>query len=272
MPKPAQNPSQFADTGLLEVELSTATTGRLLALASFARSFFARPSKEKLTFQWPGVGLWYAYEPPPPRGAKQRDGIERFSVPSFMAANPAAYSGYWPSPDFKHVLLDVHSDLSHALAKSFNATRHRLPLDPRLVSDMANLVAAAPASNLGIAHYVSQGRGMAAHADFGTATLLWREPEDQSLEVFSRGQGSYIRGPIGNASTAILQFGKLLEWWSGGEVPACLHRVRASPGRISIALFSQPALDTTIGQRVAPYRRLTVRDFIQEQQAEIEVS
>ena len=52
----------------------------------------------------------------------------------------------------------------------------------------------------------------------------------------------------------IINFGEMLEFWSGGEVKATLHRVRGdSQERLSIPLFFNPNHDTNVAPEGASH-------------------
>lgn len=61
------------------------------------------------------------------------------------------------------------------------------------------------------------------HTDFGTVTVLDREPGAGGLQVFSE-EGGWADAPYDPAALTI-NIGDLLEYWSGGRWPAGRHRV-----------------------------------------------
>lgn len=84
----------------------------------------------------------------------------------------------------------------------------------------------------------------APHADSGFVTLLAQDGV-AGLEVEDR-EGSWI-GVTPTEGTLVVNFGKLLERWTGGKVRATKHRVIGSGAeRFSIPFFYEPAVDALI--------------------------
>ena len=86
--------------------------------------------------------------------------------------------------------------------------------------------------------------GIAAHTDYGCLTLLATDGQP-GLEVQLR-DGTWV--PVQAApGTFIINFGEMLEMWSGGTIRATLHRVRGGASeRLSLPLFFNPAYDTNV--------------------------
>jgi len=61
------------------------------------------------------------------------------------------------------------------------------------------------------------------HTDFGTVTILDREPGAGGLQVYSE-EGGWADAPY-DSSALTVNIGDLLEYWSGGRWPAGRHRV-----------------------------------------------
>lgn len=86
--------------------------------------------------------------------------------------------------------------------------------------------------------------GIAAHTDYGCLTLL----------AMDGSPGLTVQMPDGNwqAITAqpgvfVINFGEMLEMWTGGRVKATLHRVVGGANeRISVPLFLNPSYDTNV--------------------------
>lgn len=84
----------------------------------------------------------------------------------------------------------------------------------------------------------------APHADSGLATLLAQDGV-AGLEVEDRA-GRWIGVPP-TEGTLVVNFGKLLERWTGGAVRATRHRVIGSGReRFSVPFFYEPAVDAVI--------------------------
>jgi isopenicillin N synthase-like dioxygenase len=94
-------------------------------------------------------------------------------------------------------------------------------------------------------HRVGGGYMLGApHVDSGFATLLAQDGV-AGLEVEDRA-GNWI-GVTPTEGTLVVNFGKLLERWTGGKVRATRHRVVGSGAeRFSIPFFYEPAVDAVI--------------------------
>jgi len=98
------------------------------------------------------------------------------------------------------------------------------------------------------------------HTDYGTATLIFQDHVG-GLEV-RRADGSWILAPPIPGSL-LINTSDLLEVWSGGRFPACIHRVpippkdeRAEVGRQSISYFLYPDTNTIITPQVSqPFKK-----------------
>lgn len=86
--------------------------------------------------------------------------------------------------------------------------------------------------------------GIAAHTDYGCLTLLATDGQP-GLEVQLR-DGTWA--PVqADPGTFIINFGEMLEMWSGGQVRATPHRVvGGARERLSIPLFFNPDHDTNV--------------------------
>ena len=86
--------------------------------------------------------------------------------------------------------------------------------------------------------------GIAAHTDYGCLTLLATDGSP-GLEVRRRG-GGWI--PLAAApGEFIINFGEMLEMWTGGKIKATPHRVIGTQAeRISVPLFFNPNHDVNV--------------------------
>lgn len=86
--------------------------------------------------------------------------------------------------------------------------------------------------------------GIAAHTDYGCLTLLAADGVP-GLEVQTRG-GAWLPVTAEPGEFAI-NFGEMLEMWTGGRVRATLHRVKGTKSeRISVPLFFNPGHETNV--------------------------
>lgn len=86
--------------------------------------------------------------------------------------------------------------------------------------------------------------GIAPHTDYGCLTLLASDGV-AGLEVLGGdGQWVSVDAPVGEF---VINFGEMLEMWTGGWVKATMHRVVGSGAeRISVPLFVNPNHDTNV--------------------------
>ena len=86
--------------------------------------------------------------------------------------------------------------------------------------------------------------GIATHTDYGCLTLLATDGTP-GLEVRKRGGGWIpVQAPPGDF---IINFGEMLEFWTGGKVVATPHRVvGGTQERLSIPMFFNPSFDTNV--------------------------
>jgi len=86
--------------------------------------------------------------------------------------------------------------------------------------------------------------GIATHTDYGCLTLLAADGSP-GLEVRKRGGGWIpVAAPPGEF---VINFGEMMEFWSGGTIKATPHRVvGGSNERISVPMFFNPTHDTNV--------------------------
>ncbi len=91
--------------------------------------------------------------------------------------------------------------------------------------------------------------GIATHTDYGCLTLLATDGSP-GLEVRKRGGGWIpVSAPPGEF---VINFGEMLEFWTGGKVKATPHRVVGTlDERISIPLFFNPNHDANVAPKGA---------------------
>lgn len=91
--------------------------------------------------------------------------------------------------------------------------------------------------------------GIAAHTDYGCLTLLASDGVP-GLEVLGK-DGKWL-AVTAKPGEFVINFGEMLEIWTGGAVRATLHRVRGSQQeRISVPLFFNPNHDTNVAPKGA---------------------
>ncbi|WP_127103990.1 isopenicillin N synthase family dioxygenase [Pararhodobacter zhoushanensis] len=86
--------------------------------------------------------------------------------------------------------------------------------------------------------------GIAAHTDYGCLTLLVTDGVP-GLEV-QRRDGGWL-GVVAEPGEFVINFGEMLEMWSGGRIRATPHRVVGSAqARISVPLFFNPSPEVNV--------------------------
>jgi isopenicillin N synthase-like dioxygenase len=94
------------------------------------------------------------------------------------------------------------------------------------------------------AHATDKDFGIATHTDYGCLTLLATDGAP-GLEVRKRG-GGWIPLSV-EPGTFAINFGEMMEFWTGGKVTATPHRVvGGNHERISVPLFFNPSHDTNV--------------------------
>ncbi|MGR3711295.1 MAG: isopenicillin N synthase family dioxygenase [Alterinioella nitratireducens] len=86
--------------------------------------------------------------------------------------------------------------------------------------------------------------GIAAHTDYGCLTLLATDGAPGLEAQLRDGTWAAVQAPIGDY---VVNFGEMLEMWTGGRVKATPHRVRGTKDeRISIPLFFNPNFEANV--------------------------
>lgn len=264
------------------------------ALRAAARHFFAMPTEVKQQYAvgvggrgWIGPGLeanGYSEgtETPPDLKETYNSGAQtRVGIPEV--------DDYWFAPD-------VWPTEAPELRELFTAWTTQMK---SLSDDLLELMA----SSLGLGGDANPFRGLAGtatwtsninhyppltdvgepepgqfrigpHTDFGTVTVLDREPGAGGLQVYSD-EGGWADAPY-DPSALTINIGDLLEYWSGGRWPAGRHRVlppqpdAPEEDLVSLIFFYElnhdavvTPLEPPIGQ-VAGRPPVTSGDFIKE--------
>jgi isopenicillin N synthase-like dioxygenase len=82
----------------------------------------------------------------------------------------------------------------------------------------------------------------AAHRDSGVLTLLWQPGDLQAQSP----DGTWCDVPAEPGSMTV-NFGDCMAFWTGGRIPATVHRVVAPPStRFSVPFFYEPDVNTVI--------------------------
>ncbi|MGW0035100.1 isopenicillin N synthase family dioxygenase [Gordonia sp. NPDC003376] len=213
------------------------------ALRATARQFFAMPDDVKARYAvtvggrgWIGPGLeanGYSEGTETPPDLK-----ETYNSGAQTPVGVPEIDDYWFAPDVWPTEVPRLRELFTAWTSQMKA------LSDDLLALMAAALGSAPADNpfahlagnstwtSNINHYPpmavvgepepGQFR-IGPHTDFGTVTILDREPGAGGLQVHSD-EGGWADAPY-DPSALTVNIGDLLEYWSGGRWPAGRHRV-----------------------------------------------
>lgn len=265
-----------------------------VALRTAARDFFALPTEVKQRYAvgvggrgWIGPGMeanGYAEGTETPPDLK-----ETYNSGAQTPVGVPEVDDFWFAPD-------VWPAEAPALRQLFTAWTAQMKT---LSDDLLALMAAS----LGLAGERNPFRGLAAnatwtsninhyppmtmvgapepgqfrigpHTDFGTVTVLDREPGAGGLQVYSE-LGGWAVAPYDPAALTI-NIGDLLEYWSGGRWPAGRHRVlppqpeTPEEDLVSLIYFYELDHDAVVTPLEPPLGRETGRppvtagDFIKE--------
>lgn len=223
--------------------------------------FYMLPRDEKAKVQWPNIGPWFGWQPVAEDGPKA-DLMERFELrldAKLANQNRLAWAKtfpLWPTEpqDFQSswTALYFHLwDLASQLMKMIAEGIGRVDLDMAAWTDLQH-------SNLVANHYYAQpidpNRGQwraHPHVDIGGITLLWADHAPGGLEVAINEGNDWVPVQIPE-DCWLLQVGELLQLWTGGKIPANLHRVANPPrehavcARRSVAFFHHPKPDVIV--------------------------
>lgn len=257
----AGDPAQVAEVrrGACEVGFLTLTNAGLdprPAIAAY-RAFFALPAAEKAAVDMARTGSNRGWGGP---GSEQVDPAANpdykeffdigFCVPGSALAVHAP--NLWPArPDGFRATLEAYYAEARALAlKVLGAVAAAIGEDPGFFAGRF----AQPMALLRGNHYPprpdwagARDFGIAAHTDYGCLTLLATDGVP-GLEALTRA-GDWVAVEAGPGDF-VINFGEMLEIWTGGRVRATLHRVVGSRAeRISVPLFFNPDPDTNVAPR-----------------------
>lgn len=105
-----------------------------------------------------------------------------------------------------------------------------------------------------------------AHTDYGSMTLLFQQPEQEGLEIYSTESKSWKAVPYcpsesdKEGAPIIMNIGDLLSYWTAGLLKSTIHRVKIPDScqekdRYSVVFFSHPNDETTLCPVPSPHIR-----------------
>lgn len=233
--------------------------------AAFAE-FFALPAQQKSTVRMPQLGMagWapmgmeangysFGHETPP-------DMKESYRLGAHVLPGREALRGdnVWPTApvDFQQTVTryiaaidQLHMELLRVCAAAAGlddgeffarcATRNDNTLNVNWYPPLAHVGEPKP----------NQYR-IGPHTDFGTLTLLHREPGSSALEV-QLADGTWVHAPVVDDAFTI-NGGDMLSHWTGGRWRSAIHRVlppvgaAAEQSLLSLVYFCEPDPETMI--------------------------
>lgn len=234
---------------------------RVRAVIDSYRGFFKLPDAEKAAYDMARTGSNRGW------GASASEQVDPNANPDFkqvfdcgltlpagdpLLENPFYAVNLWPDqpagfePTIRHyyadacsVAMEVLRGVAHAIGAerdSFDAA-----FDAPMALLRGNFYPRRPAQA------GEKDFGIAPHTDYGCLTLLATDGSP-GLEVRKRGGGWLpVAAPPGEF---VINFGEMMELWSGGVVRATPHRViGGSKERISVPMFFNPSHDTNVAPK-----------------------
>ena len=241
-------------TGFLTLHNTPIPSGRVREVIETYRSFFALPVEEKAKVDMAVTGSnrgWGGPQSEQVDPAANPDYKEVFDlgyeVPGSMLAVHAP--NLWPAqPDGFRTVLEAYYAEARALALSLlgeiaaSIGEERTWFDAMFDQPMALLRGNFYPERPDWAG--EKDFGIGAHTDYGCLTLLATDGVP-GLEVQAR-DGNWIAVEA-EPGSFVINFGEMLESWSGGRIKATLHRVKGSKHeRISVPLFFNPSPEVNV--------------------------
>lgn len=246
------------DVGFATVHNTALTSERVSDVIETYRAFFKLPEAQKAAYDMAKTGSNRGW------GAAASEQVDPDANPDFkqvfdcgltlpagdlLLDNPFYAPNHWPDQpeafqavvsDYYEAACAVAMDVLRGVATSIGKPRDSF--DDAFGKPMAllrgNYYPTRPA-DAGAKDF-----GIATHTDYGCLTLLAADGSP-GLEVRKRGGGWIpVAAPPGEF---VINFGEMMEFWSGGTIKATPHRVvGGSNERISVPMFFNPTHDTNV--------------------------
>ncbi|MEQ5868817.1 isopenicillin N synthase family oxygenase [Sagittula sp. NFXS13] len=242
------------DIGFLKVRNTAIRPARMRLVLAAYRAFFDLPEKQKRVVDMAVTGANRGW------GAPQSEQVDPDANPDYKQVFDSGFeapetglsvyaSNLWPSePEGFRAVIEAYyrdasavaMDLLRGIAEGIGEDRHYF--DDKFDRPMALLRGNYYPPRPDWAG--EKDFGIAAHTDYGCLTLLGSDGVP-GLEVLGRDDEWHeLQAAPGEF---VINFGEMLEMWTGGRVKATLHRVRGSTDeRISVPLFFNPNHDTNV--------------------------
>lgn len=264
--------------GFLTVSETGLDADRVCRVLEAYRAFFGLPEPVKQTVNMATTGANRGW------GASKSEQVDPNANPDYKevfdcgyelppgdpyaARNLSVYApNLWPegADEFRDTIQDYYADACAVAMRVLHAIAAALGRDPRSFDAAFDTPMALLRGNFYPQRPDWAGEndfGIAAHTDYGCLTLLATDGAP-GLEV-QMPDGKW-QGVQVEPGRFVINFGEMLELWTGGEVKATLHRVRGGANeRISVPLFFNPSYDTNVappesGQTIRAGDHLTRR-------------
>lgn len=243
--------------GFMVIENTALTPERVQGVIEAYRAFFRRPAGEKEAVDMARTGSNRGWGGP---GSEQVNPDANpdykqvfdcgYQVPKGHAhAERTVYAAnVWPDDTgFRETISAYYDDALTVAADILDAVVRAIGSDPEYFAKAFEHPMALLRGN----YYPERPNwagaddfGIATHTDYGCLTLLAMDGSP-GLEVRQRGGGWLPLAP--KPGSFAINFGEMLEFWTGGRVVATPHRVvGGSNERISIPMFYNPSYDTNV--------------------------
>jgi isopenicillin N synthase-like dioxygenase len=239
-------------------EVLIAETRRVFA------SFFAQPAEAKQRVRMPRLGMagWapmgmeanaYSFGQQTPPDLKESYRLGAHELPGRVALRG---DNVWPTqpPDFREVVCRymaavdaLHLELLRLCAAAADLDDIEFfAASSRRNDNTLNINWYAPTRVLGEPRPGQYRIG--PHTDFGSITVLHREPGSSALQV-QLPNGEWVHAPVVDGAFTI-NAGDMLAHWSGGRWRSAIHRMpaptEADDGLLSLVYFCDPDPDTVV--------------------------
>jgi isopenicillin N synthase-like dioxygenase len=261
--------------GFLTIHNTKLTPARVKFVLAAYRAFFDLPEADKrkvdmaLTGSNRGWGAPMSERVDPNANPDYKEVFDSgFSLPSSHPLGGfSVYSeNLWPElPGFREVLKSYYLDAMGVALTLLRAIAKAIGEDATYFDDKFSAPMALLRGNFYPERPDWAGDkdfGIASHTDYGCVTLLATDGVP-GLEVLGR-DGAWL--PVSaQPGEFVINFGEMLEMWTGGRVKATLHRVKGSKEeRISVPLFFNPNYDANVapigsGKTIVAGEHLTKR-------------
>ncbi|MFP4569961.1 isopenicillin N synthase family dioxygenase [Rhodosalinus sp.] len=248
------------ETGFLTLHSTAITPAQVAELIGAYRSFFALPETEKRRIDMARTGANRGW------GGPRSERVDPASNPDYKEVFDCGFE-LPPGDPWRARGLSVYADnLWPEGLPAFRKTveryqRDALAVSLRLLRAIARVLGAGedhfankftrPMALLRANHYPPRPTGagprdfgIGAHTDYGCLTLLATDGVPGLEVMVPGGEWVPVAAPPGEF---IVNFGEMLEMWSGGRVRATPHRVvGGAEERISVPLFVNPDWDANV--------------------------